>query len=133
MDHSTPGLSSRQWKICFIDDEPDICEIYRVGLTAEGFHVVSAEDGSSGLALIRSEHPDAILLDLQMPNTDGFDVLRILRSDSRLSKIPVIVLSNTDNEETFRKVGAFNVAFFFVKSLTDPRKVAGAIREVLTR
>lgn len=132
MKDPVPELSAERRKVCLIDDEADAREIYTVGLTAEGFDVLSAEDGEAGLALIRAEHPDAILLDLQMPVLDGFGVLRALSEDKNVSKIPVIILSNTDDEEAFRKAGDFDVRFFFVKSLTTPRKVGGAIREIFS-
>lgn len=132
MKDPVPELSAERRKVCLIDDEADAREIYTVGLTAEGFDVLSAEDGEAGLALIRAEHPDAILLDLQMPVLDGFGVLRALLEDKNVSRIPVIILSNTDDEEAFRKAGDFDVRFFFVKSLTTPRKVAGAIREIFS-
>ncbi len=133
MKDPAPEISAERRKVCLIDDEESIREIYTIGLTAEGFDVVSAVDGKAGLLCIRSERPDIILLDLQMPVQDGFDVLNALSADKDISRIPVIILSNTDNEEAFRKAGSFSVAFFFVKSLVNPRKVAGAIREVFTR
>lgn len=132
MKDSAPELSAEQRVVCLIEDELAVQEIYTIGLIAENFKVISAPDGMKGLALIRSEHPDVILLDLQMPVMDGFEVLRALAEDKAISKIPVIILSNTDNEEAFRKAGNFNVKFFFVKSLTTPRKVGGAIRETFS-
>lgn len=132
MNDPAPELSAERRKVCLIDDEADIRDMYTVALTAEGFDVVSAENGDVGLALVHSERPDIILLDLQMPTLDGFDVLKALRSDKDIAKIPVIILSNTDNEDAFRKAGDFDVRFFLIKALTTPKKVAGAVREVFT-
>lgn len=132
MNDPAPELSAERRKVCLIDDEADIRDMYTVALTAEGFDVVSAENGEVGLALVHSEHPDIILLDLQMPTLDGFDVLKALRSDKDIAKIPVIILSNTDNEDAFRKAGSFDVRFFLIKALTTPKKIAGAVREVFT-
>jgi DNA-binding response OmpR family regulator len=132
MNDPAPELSAERRKVCLIDDEADIRDMYTVALTAEGFDVVSAENGEVGLTLVHSEHPDIILLDLQMPTLDGFDVLKALRSDKDIAKIPVIILSNTDNEDAFRKAGDFDVRFFLIKALTTPKKVAGAVREVFT-
>lgn len=123
-------LTMERQTVCLIEDEADVREIYTIGLTAENLNVLVAKDGAEGLSLIRSAHPDIILLDLQMPILDGFEVLQALAEDKNISKIPVIVLSNTDNEEAFRKAGNFNVRFFFVKALINPRKIAGAIREI---
>lgn len=125
-------MSAERRKVCLVDDEADVREIYTVALTAEGFDVVAAPDGEAGLKCIRDERPDIVLLDLQMPVSDGFDVLKTLEADKSISKTPVIILSNSDDEEAFRRAGKFNTRFFFIKSLTSPKKVAGAIREVFS-
>ena len=132
METSEPKNLVPRRKVCLIDDEADIREIYTVGLTTEGFEVLPAENGEAGLRCIREDRPDIVVLDLQMPVLDGLDVLKTLTTDKSIPKIPVIILSNTDNEETFRKAGEFNASFFFVKALSHPKKVAGAIREVLS-
>lgn len=132
MSLSTPEMSAERRKVCLIDDEADVREIYTVALTAEGFDVVAAPDGEAGLHCVRNERPDIVLLDLQMPVSDGFDVLRAIEADKAISRIPIIILSNSDDEEAFRRVGKFNTRFFFIKSLTSPKKVAGAIREVFS-
>lgn len=112
MKDPAPELSAQRFKVCLIDDEDDIREMYTTGLVSEGFDVVSADNGEAGLALIRAEHPDVILLDLQMPVMDGFAVLRAIAEDKAISRIPVVILSNTDNEDSFRAAGEFNHDFF---------------------
>ncbi len=129
MNH--PSLTADRKTICLMDDEPDIREIYTVALTGEGFDVLPAEDGEKGLAILREKHPNIVLLDLQMPIKDGFDVLQEMANDPSISRIPVIILSNSDDEHAFRRVGTFDTKFFFIKSLTTPKKVAGAVREIL--
>ena len=127
------NISPERKKLCLIDDDQNIREMYTLALTAEDFDVFTASDGEEGLALIRKEHPDAILLDLQMPVKDGFDVLREIQEDKNISKIPVVILSNMDNEDAFRKAGTFETQFFLVKALTTPRKAASIVRELFTR
>lgn len=114
-----------------VDDEAYLREIYDIELTREGFEVLLAINGEEGLATIRKEKPDAILLDLQMPGKNGFDVLEALQQDAELKHIPVIILSNVDEEETFKKVGEFETHFYLVKALTTPPKVAKILREVI--
>lgn len=118
-------------KVCVIDDDKDIREIYLVKFRSEGFDVFAAEDGEEGMGVIRTHHPDIILLDLQMPIKDGFDVLRELNADPELKKIPVIVLTNQDNEETYKQIGEFETRFYLIKSLTSPQKAVDYVREVL--
>lgn len=80
-------------KILVIDDEPMVIRMATDGLTAKGFTVVSAPNGYEGLIAARSEKPDLILLDIEMPDLNGHEVLARLRKDERTKDIPVIHLS----------------------------------------
>lgn len=118
-------------KVCIIDDDPHLREIYFTKFTQEGFQVVVAVDGEEGLRCIRETRPDIILLDLQMPVKNGIEVLQELDTDEVLSKIPVIVLTNIDNEDAFKEVGKFETRFYLIKSLTTPQQAVDYVREVL--
>lgn len=120
-------------KVCIIDDEKDLREIYSVKFLAENFEVVSAADGKEGIECIRAEKPDIVLLDIQMPVMDGFEVLETLRKDPELAKTPVIVLSNVDEEEAFKAAGKYETRFYIVKSLATPQKVVDLVREALVQ
>lgn len=118
--------------VCVVDDNADIREIYGLKFQHEGFAVVLAKDGEEALQVIRRERPDVILLDIQMPILDGIGVLEILKSDADLSKIPVVVLSNIDDEEMFQKIGDLGAAeYYLLKALTDPQKVVDKTIEAL--
>jgi len=80
-------------KILVIDDEPMVIKMATDGLTAKGFIVVSAPNGYEGLIAARGEKPDLILLDIEMPDLNGHEVLARLRKDERTKDIPVIHLS----------------------------------------
>lgn len=128
------GMISNVWekkKVCIIDDDDDIREIYRLKFDLEQYDVSTAVNGEEGLKLIREKKPDVILLDLLMPLKDGMEVLEELREDDRLSKIPVVILSNIDDESAFRKVGKFDTRFYLIKALTTPQKAADVVREIL--
>ncbi len=118
-------------KICVIDDDADLREIYLLNLNRENFDAVLAKDGNEGLSIIREHKPDAIILDLQMPNKNGFEVLAELSTDRDLKTIPVVILSNADDQESFKKVGQFETHFYLVKALTNPQKVVKILREVI--
>ena len=118
--------------VCIVDDDTSIQEIYRIKFESEGFETIAAMNGEDGLDLIRSRHPDIVLLDLQMPVKDGIEVLEALKSDPALSKIPVVVLSNQDTQESFKRIGELDATrFYLVKSLTTPQKAVDVVREVL--
>ncbi len=80
-------------RILVIEDEPDIAEVVQYNLEREGFRVVAATDGEQGLALVHTEFPDAILLDLMLPKLDGIEVCRRLKADPHLRAIPVIMVT----------------------------------------
>lgn len=80
-------------KILIIDDNPELVTILKMRLEKEGYPVVSAEDGMMGLKKAKEERPDLILLDVLMPNMDGFSFLLELRKVPELASLPVIVLT----------------------------------------
>ena len=91
--------------ILIVDEEPDVTDALSVKLEQEGFDTIAAYNGEQGLMITRGEpKPDLILLDLVMPVMDGFKMLDELRKDEWGRKVPVIFLTNLDDEETVSKV-----------------------------
>ena len=86
---TTPGKSL----ILIADDRPSSRELLRLVLERAGYAVVEAEDGQQALDKTRSEDPDLVLLDLQMPGLDGYGVLAALRADPRFIGLPVLALT----------------------------------------
>jgi CheY-like chemotaxis protein len=118
--------------VCIMDDNEDIREIYGMKFEREGFAVIQAKDGAEGLRLVKEKKPDIILLDIQMPVLDGLGVLDALKADEEFAKIPVIILSNIDNDITFQEViESGRAQYYLVKSLTDVQKVVDITLEVL--
>lgn len=92
--------------VLVIDDDPSIHEMMERFLTKEGFQVVTALSGQEGLRLARELKPDAITLDILMPDVDGWTVLTALKADPDLTDIPVIILTITDNKHKGYVFGA---------------------------
>ena len=88
-------MSMSKQRILIVDDEPQIQQFLRVAMTAAGYEVLEALDGAMALKLAATAAPDAIILDLGLPDRDGKDVLADLRS---FSQVPVLVLSARDRE-----------------------------------
>lgn len=84
--------------ILTIDDKTDIRRLVRMTLEFDGHTVLEASSGAQGLALARSQKPDLILLDVMMPEMDGFEVGRILRDDPELTTIPVVMVTALDGQ-----------------------------------
>jgi two-component system, OmpR family, phosphate regulon response regulator PhoB len=83
----------RPLNVLVADDHPDIREMFRIYLETVGISVRLAEDGRSAVTLARSEHPDVIVMDVNMPRLGGREAVRLLRADEATSDIPIIVLS----------------------------------------
>ena len=80
-------------RILVVDDEPDFCSIVQGNLEKEGFAVEVAYDGAEGLAKVRANPPDAIVLDVMMPEMDGYAVCKEIKHDPKYKEIPVIMLT----------------------------------------
>ena len=89
-DETRVGASAH---ILLVDDEPDQVEMYRMGLEAVGFGVTSALTGAEALTRARELHPDAIVLDVRLPDITGWEVCEVLKSDPATSQIPVLILT----------------------------------------
>ncbi len=79
--------------ILVVDDEPDAVNFVTEILEGEGYKVISASDGSKGLAAMRKDKPDLVVLDVQMPEMDGFQVFEEMKKDENLKSIPVVMLT----------------------------------------
>ena len=118
--------------ICIIDDDSDILTMYRLRFEQDGYFVLVAVNGETGLTLVRSAHPDVIILDIHMPQMDGISVLSELNRDPELAQIPVIILSNNNSDQMFQKISDLGTArYYIVKTLTTPQKVVDIVTEVL--
>lgn len=87
-------------KILVVDDEPRGRELLQDLLTPQGYHIILAADGPAALAAAAEHNPDLILLDVMMPNMDGFEVCRHLRADPKLREVPVVMLTALDDRES---------------------------------
>lgn len=118
-----------QLRILLADDERELRDMLAKYLAAEGFEVIEAIDGAAALDLARREDPDLVLLDVAMPEMDGFEVLRALRTSSA---VPVIMLT-ARAEEIDRVVGLTVGADDYVTKPFSPRELVARIKAVLRR
>jgi DNA-binding response OmpR family regulator len=116
--------------ILVVDDEPAIIQVVRDRLTREGFVVRSAPTGEQALTLVSEDTPDLIILDLMLPDLDGFEVLRRLRQSGRDE--PVIVLTARDDDVDMI-VGLEMGADDYVVKPFNPRALAARVRAALRR
>ncbi len=118
-------------KIIVCEDEQVLQKALSIELLGAGFEVMSALDGEAGLALIKKELPDLVLLDLMMPKMPGFEVLKRLKEDESTKNIPVIILSNLGQDEDKEKGLALGAKDYYVKSSTDLSLLTEKIQNIL--
>ena len=92
-------------KILIADDEPDILEIIQFNLQAEGYEVLTAKNGDEAIDQAKKHHPDLIILDIMMPEMNGFDVAAVLKNDPQTMDIPIIVLSIVQDKTRGFRIG----------------------------
>ena len=102
-------------KILVVDDEREILEMTRKRLERSGYKVLTASDGKEGIKKTVEEKPDLILLDIVMPDMDGFTMLRKLKGHSSTSLIPVIMLSAKGECDSLLKGEDFGALDYFIK------------------
>jgi len=83
-------------KILLIDDDPDLVELVKSRLEAEEYEVITASDGSAGLEKSITESPDLIILDIMMPNMDGYTFVKEIKANPSIKHIPIVVLTAKD-------------------------------------
>ena len=126
-----PGRQ-RLGRVLLVEDEQDVAELIRYNLTKEGYDVVLSANGNEALRLAREHRPDVLLLDIMVPQLNGWEVCRRLKKDPDLSQIPVIMLSGRVEEGD--KVFGFEVgADDYVTKPFSPRELIARIRAVLRR
>ncbi len=119
-------------RVAIIEDEKDIVDLVRYNFRKEGFEVASFLRGKEGLEQMRRNPPDVVLLDIMLPDVDGFEVCKKLRADDRLKDLPVIFLT-AKGEEIDRVLGLEIGADDYVVKPFSPRELVARVRAVLRR
>ncbi|MBL8030397.1 MAG: response regulator [Candidatus Doudnabacteria bacterium] len=123
----------KQTKILVAEDDPAMAEIVVHKLTTTGFSVRHASDGAKALEMFKAETPDIMLLDLMMPEMDGFQVLEAIRGDSdkKKAETPVIVLSNLWSNQDILKAKSLKADDYMVKAYFTTEEILNKINAIL--
>ena len=119
-------------KILGVDDDKTIVKILRGYLEQAGFKVLTAYDGATAVHTLRREKPDLLLLDLMLPDRDGWDITRFIRSDKQLAALPIIMLT-ARVDDTDKIIGLELGADDYVTKPFNPREVVARVRAQLRR
>jgi DNA-binding response OmpR family regulator len=118
-------------KVLVIDDEPAMHKLLKVILEGDGFELVGPEEHGEAGDSINGKQPDLIILDIMMPEVDGFDILEGLKRDEHTKRIPVIVLSVRNMEEDIEKAISMGADLYLTKPF-EPSGLLDAIHSVLS-
>ena len=117
--------------VLIVDDEPDLVEIMTLGLAQQGFRTASAANGFEALESARCAQPDAILLDLDMPRINGWEVLEQLKNHPTLSVVPIVILTGTAKSQSDRYTGLSNGANAYLTKPCSIEEIAQTLLSVM--
>ncbi len=127
----SPNPTSTQ-RILVVDDDKEIVRLIRAYLEQAGYQVFAAYDGDTALHIMRHDNPSLVVLDLMLPNRNGWDVTRVARADPVLHKIPIIMLT-ARIEDSDKIVGLELGADDYIAKPFNPREVVARVRAVIRR
>ena len=119
-------------KILIVEDEKDIRDLLQHYLKREGYEVHTAGDGESGLRKVTKERFDLLILDLMLPQLDGMEICRVLRSQPRTANLPIIMLT-AKGEKTDRIIGLEMGADDYITKPFSPREVVARVKAIFRR
>lgn len=126
-------MAEMNQRVLYIEDEPDMIDLVRLMLKDQNIEIIGANGGRQGLELAGQSHPDLVLLDLMMPDMDGWEVYRHLRASTTTHDIPVVVI--TARAQTIDKVFGLQVARvedYLTKPFT-PQELIACIQKILRK
>src|SRR3989344_8997872 len=120
-------------KILLVEDDPFLLDMYTTKFKDVGFNMVVAQDGELALIKAKAASPDLILLDVVLPKKDGFEVLKILKSESQTAAIPVVLLTNLGLDSDVKRGLELGAQAYIVKAHFTPTEVVAKIKEILDK
>lgn len=119
-------------RILIVDDDKEIVRVVRAYLEKAGFHTLMAHNGETALHSIRHDRPDLVVLDLMLPDRDGWDITRIVRGDEALARMPIVML--TARVEDGDKITGLELgADDYIPKPFNPNELVARVRAVLRR
>ena len=115
-------------RILLVEDEKELAALYKLKLSLDGYEVSVAEDGEEGLEKATKEAPNLIFLDIKIPKMDGFEVLKKLRESSKTKEIPILMLSNFDEQEMIEKGLSFGANEHLIKCQFTPEEISAKVK-----
>lgn len=125
-------MAEAQKRVVCIEDEPEMIDLVRLILGRKGFRVIGANGGLEGIDAVRREKPDLVLLDLMMPDMDGWEVYQQMKADPELRSIPVVVV--TAKAQSIDKVLGLHIAKVddYITKPFGPQELLESVEKILS-
>jgi DNA-binding response OmpR family regulator len=120
-------------RVAIVEDDSFLAGMNEQKLTLEKMVPLLAYDGEAGLALVRKEKPDIVLLDIMMPKMDGWEVLQALRAAPETKSIPVIMLTNLGQKEDVDLALKYGANDYLIKAHFNPQEVVDRVRKMVAQ
>lgn len=117
--------------ILLIEDDPFLIDIYTTKLKESGFGVEVASDGETAISKVKELKPDLVILDIVLPEIDGWEILRQIKSELKMEDLKVIILSNLGQKEEVEKGINLGAVKYLIKAHYTPSQVVEEIKKVL--
>ncbi len=120
-------------RVVYIEDEPEMIDLVRLILNRRGYEIIGANGGRDGLDMVRQQIPDLVLLDLMMPDMDGWDVYQQMKADEHTQNIPVIVV--TAKAQSIDKVLGLHIAKVddYISKPFSPQELVDSVEKVMAK
>ncbi len=118
------------YRVLVVDDDPMVTRLVRINLELEQFEVEEAWDGRTAMKMMRENPPDLLVLDIMMPQMDGWEILKLMREDEALKDLPVVVLTAKVQDEDMARGWRMGADGYIVKPF-NPVNLADSLRKVL--
>jgi len=117
--------------ILLVEDDPFLIDIYTTKLKESGFGVEVASDGESALRKVKEKEPGLVILDIVLPQLDGWEILRQIKSDPKLKNIKIIILSNLGQKEEVERGVELGAVKYLIKAHYTPSEVVEEVKKIL--
>ncbi|MBI4779352.1 response regulator [Candidatus Falkowbacteria bacterium] len=127
------AVEKKQAKILLIEDEEAIINMYKLRFNKEGFEIEVAKNGAWGLKLAKQKKFDIILLDMIMPAMNGYEAIKILKSDENTKNVPIVILSNSAQDGDIEEAKKLGAAAYLLKAMITPAKLVKEVEKILNK
>ena len=117
--------------ILLVEDDPFLIDIYTTKLKEEGFKIDVAKNGQVALDFLKKHKPDILLLDIVLPQVDGWEILKRIKKEHKFKNLPIIVLSNLGQKQEVEKSFKLGAAKYLIKAHYTPAEIVGEIKKTL--